>query len=281
MSVLVIAFDGLDKDLIEQFELEDIKLDEYGGIDNNTEMTKRKTSELFASFITGENHVEHGIKGLNKWDQPRGKIIDYTLPKYLLQNVRGFHKIKKVLEEVLNTHQRFFDRRDITSETLFDKIDNSKALDIPSYNPSPFWVNNTQIRLSESSLKKENLEYFWDEWEFERRKRNLFRPINTYFDLTMAHFHRPDIHQHRYGDKDINYDERRLRELYKETDKLAKKIIDFFEDEYDTIIFMSDHGLPTETQHNENAFYSCNKELFGDKTPKITDFHDKILNLID
>lgn len=43
---------------------------------------------------------------------------------------------------------------------------------------------------------------------------------------------------------------------------------------------MSDHGLPTEEGHNENAFYSCNRELFGSETPKITDFHDRILEIV-
>ena len=43
---------------------------------------------------------------------------------------------------------------------------------------------------------------------------------------------------------------------------------------------MSDHGLPTPHQHNEKAFYSCNRELFGDTTPLITDFHDRILDIV-
>lgn len=55
------------------------------------------------------------------------------------------------------------------------------------------------------------------------------------------------------------------------------------EEGFDTVLFVSDHGLPDVEKggHNENAFYSCNKELFGDKTPHITDFHDKILELTD
>ena len=55
---------------------------------------------------------------------------------------------------------------------------------------------------------------------------------------------------------------------------------------YDKIIIMSDHGLPYDKNHdkeghNLRAFYSCNEELFPDKTPKITDFHDKILELVE
>ena len=98
----------------------------------------------------------------------------------------------------------------------------------------------------------------------------------------MCHLHRTDHHQHQYGDPSIStYDEEKLQDLYEETDDLAGRIVGFFEEDYDYIIFMSDHGLPTEKEHNENAFYSCNKELFGDETPHITDFHDKILELTE
>ena len=59
-------------------------------------------------------------------------------------------------------------------------------------------------------------------------------------------------------------------------DELAKKIKQkALQKGYERIIFMSDHGLPAEEGHNENAFYSSNKELFGEEKPHITDFYDK------
>lgn len=65
--------------------------------------------------------------------------------------------------------------------------------------------------------------------------------------------------------------------MYKETDKLAGKIKKkALQKGYEKIIFMSDHGLPTEEGHNENAFYSSNKQLFGDEKPRITDFRDEL-----
>jgi hypothetical protein len=65
-------------------------------------------------------------------------------------------------------------------------------------------------------------------------------------------------------------------------DEMAAEIQQKAEEEgFDTVLFISDHGLPDVENggHNENAFYSCNRELFGDKTPHVTDFHDKILEL--
>jgi predicted AlkP superfamily pyrophosphatase or phosphodiesterase len=99
----------------------------------------------------------------------------------------------------------------------------------------------------------------------------------------MCHFHRVDQFQHYYGDESIGrFDQDKLLDLYRETDELASNIKQkALSAGYDCIIFMSDHGLPTEDQHNKQAFYSSNIELFGDDTPHITDFHDKILELTD
>lgn len=70
-NVLVVAFDGLDKEWIEEFELENIMQEEFGAIDNQTGMKNIYTSELFASFITGKNPQEHGIDGLTTWSNQK------------------------------------------------------------------------------------------------------------------------------------------------------------------------------------------------------------------
>jgi len=71
VSTLIVAFDGLDIDLIRRYDCETfLEMDEFGTVDNNTGITTRYTSELFASFITGETHEKHGVTGLTKWTNP-------------------------------------------------------------------------------------------------------------------------------------------------------------------------------------------------------------------
>jgi hypothetical protein len=41
----------------------------------------------------------------------------------------------------------------------------------------------------------------------------------------MIHFHRPDLYQHHYGEERARFDERKLREVYAETDSLAGEIL--------------------------------------------------------
>ena len=146
---------------------------------------------------------------------------------------------------------------------------------VPSYNPSIFTaygVNNYLMSMGGAYEK-----YKLCQVDFERRKNDLFKEIEeNRNNLLMCHLHMPDHIHHLFWEIGK---EKEVKEMYNEMDELAGEIKKKAADKYDCIIFMSDHGLPTETEHNENAFYSCNRELFPDKEPHITDFHDKILEL--
>lgn len=62
----MVALDGLDYELIKEFGLGNIKQDEFSKMDKQTGMNSVKTSELFASFITGKTNESHGVKGLKR-----------------------------------------------------------------------------------------------------------------------------------------------------------------------------------------------------------------------
>lgn len=282
-KVLVVAFDGLDRELIEDFRLENIQQEEFGAIDNQTGMKHIYTSELFASFITGKTHKEHGIEHLTTWeDERKGRLIETVAPKSIVENTRGFHRIRETLKTLLKTDEVKFSEEHLQEETLFEKIDNSRAMYVPGYNPSIFWQLKAETLPLEYGYGADVAGEFWDTREFEFRKKNLFSELENDIvsprDFLMIHLHRTDFHQHLYGDPTAVIDKDKLRKLYKETDELAGEILEKAEGKYDKIIFMSDHGLPAEKGHNGNAFYSCNTELFKEK-PKLTDFHDKILEL--
>lgn len=288
-KTLVVAFDGLDKDLIEEFGLEHLKQSEFGAIDNTTGISEIMTNELYASFITGETHEEHGIKGLKKDLTPiRNNLIRFLTPQKLVNNIRGFDFIRRNLNKIVKTESRDYFKQDLECDTIFEEVEDSRAMFVPSYNPSMVWAMMGFGKPLKYGYSQEDILKTWDKEEYEYRKRELFseleNPLIEPRSLLMCHFHRPDTHQHFYDDKHENsniksqgYDKAKLRKMYKETDNLAKEIKKkALEKGYTTIIFMSDHGRPTEKEHNENAFYSVNKELFGSQIPLITDFKRKI-----
>ncbi|MFB6199386.1 MAG: alkaline phosphatase family protein [Candidatus Nanohaloarchaea archaeon] len=283
-TVLVVAFDGLDKELIEEFGLENIPQKEFGVIDNNTLISERKTSELFASFITGENYKEHSIEGVGGWTNERIESLENAL-----DGIKFFDKFKGLRSAVYES-VNFFDaqktypkKEDLEIETIFDKVDDSRALFVPSYNPGSLWLVGPWQMMNHGFTPEEVCEE-WDGRSYEHRKRKLWSELQNDIvsprNLLMCHFHRADVYQHIYSFEN-QANRAKLRKVYIELDQFAGRIKDLaLEQGYDTVIFMSDHGLPIEKSHNKNAFYSSNKELFGDEIPHITDFHDKILELI-
>jgi len=286
-SILVVAFDGLDKELIDEFGLTNIKQEEFGSIDNQSNMSEIKTSELFASFITGENYNVHGVKGLVRHPKSyRRKFIDMILPESVRGSVRGLTRIEHALKGLLDVNDpRKHTKSDINGKTIFEEIENSRALFVPSYNPDLIFEAGEGFLPLKLGKGIDRTAEFWDRRCYSIRKEDLFSELENDIipprDFLMCHFHRPDIYHHLYGDREEGeFDKLKLRPMYEEIDGLAEEIkLKAIEKGYEHIIFMSDHGLPTEKGHNENAFYSCNKELFGEETPHITDFYDRILEL--
>lgn len=287
-NVLVIAFDGLDYELIQEFELENIVQREFGTIEYPELVYKISTSELFASFITGETWKNHGIKHLKRFDKEfANDILKSKQMDWITDNIRGGYRLRKLLAGALDTDEIAPDKRYLKCESIFEEIDNSRAMFVPGYNPSPVFETGMDFLMRKRHDNEKCIREF-DDRDFEIRKEKLFSELDNDIigarDFLMCHFGRPDYHQHLYGTPEIEqfFDKDKLKVLYREIDELAERIKEKALDKgYDTVIFMSDHGLPAKNEHNRNAFYSSNTEIFGTETPLITDFHDVIIDLVE
>lgn len=274
-KVLIIAFDGLDYELIQEYGLENVPQEEFGTIDNTSGVNTVVTTELFASFITGETWEEHGALGLGRHKKDWLNNFENFLNRYrFFKKFSGLRRSFYEQVPFFEGSRTSFTREDLESTAFFDKVSNSKAIDVPSYSVG-YNVDLMEI-LDEKGLSHavEELDRF-TEW----KRDELFREMEKGHNLIMAHFHKPD-HIHHWFWEVSKMD--KVEETYREMDEFADEILEKAEENgFDTVIFMSDHGLPDVEKggHNENAFYSCNHELFGDKTPHITDFHDKVLEL--
>lgn len=269
--VLVAAFDGADRQIIDDLGLDNLYQSEYGGIDNDTDVFSRMTTELFVSFITGETYEAHGVKGLGTWDN---KFV-HDFEKFA-ENYKALRKFKGLRKSLLKRFTPFnpagYSKEDYPQQTLFEKIDNSYCLDVPGYEGT---MQNGNFLLKkrglDAAVKQQNAIN-------DYKQRELLNLIEKDYDFVMAHFHKIDHFHHWFWEIG---DEEKAKETYREADEYAGKLKEkALDNGFDYVIFMSDHGLPTESQHNKNAFYSCNRKLFGDKTPHITDFHDKILEIV-
>ena len=268
--VLLVAIDGMDSELIEKYKCENLLgMEEYGGIDNSTGIFRIWTSELFASLITGENYEVHGVKGLAYWKNSKIEKLEKFFEKYHF--FRKFNGLRKSFYKKLGFGLRGYTKDDYDIPTLFEKIPNSRSIDVPGYDiafsKGGELIGNYGI---EGAIRQQD-------YIAEKKKGDLLDAIDVDYDFLMAHFHKIDHYHHWFWEMG---EEEPVEEVYKEFDSLAAEILERAEGKFDYVIFMSDHGLPTPEQHNENAFYSCNRELFDDKKPKITDFHDRIIEIV-
>jgi len=275
MSVLIVAFDGMDKELLEKYDCRTVQQEEYGSIEVKKSVSCLITPEVFASFLTGTTYEEHGVINKKKFDNTViDKIENLNKYKFFRKSLGLRNTIYKNIP-FLHTGKRGYNRDDLEAETFLDKVPDSKAIAVPAYNKGysfGFYDTATQHGMDIGEDERQRiLRYLTDD---------LMRAIEERHTVIMMHTQEPDRAHHWYwevGKID------KVEETYHKLDDLAKEIKEKAKDNgYDTIIFMSDHGLPDVESgdgHNKNAFYSCNHELFPDKTPHITDFHDKILEL--
>lgn len=268
-NVLVVAFDGLDHDLIERFDCQNLQQTEFGRIDNRSAVNKVVTSELFASFLTGEHADVHGVSGLRRWPATRkGRLLAWT-DTYLPGPVHGG------IRRILNGQQRTYYRADLTNETFLDHVDDARTIRFPSYDKQTL-----HDRIWTGLSLYDDAELCNDDSlaEFHYRRHELFRNLQYPFEVLLCHFIRSDTIQHIHEEEAKDSPEV-LKPYYAMFDDLAGEIIEAAE-EYDYVFFLSDHGLPEGDEHNENAFYSVNEPLGLDE-PRLTDFHDLFLELLN
>ncbi|MDY6770074.1 MAG: alkaline phosphatase family protein [Candidatus Nanohaloarchaea archaeon] len=269
-SVLIVAFDGMDRELIQEYGLEHVPQQEFGQIDNHTGIKNIKTGELFASFITGETWTEHGITMVKGWNHPAMDWFERRIP-----TKDPFYswaaKVKDMVKCATGLDRSPYTKDDLPMDTIFEKVPNSRAVNVPSYSV------NTGIEVWTWVMDRYGTEHAAREAEkeFAMRQEEFMDALDDGHDLLMAQFHYTDFMNHMFG-APVRDDER-LEAAYHRIDDFAADIIDAAEGDYDVILFMSDHGLPTENQHNRQAFYSLNREE-GLDTPHITDFHDLVLD---
>lgn len=271
-GILVVAFDGMDKKLIDKYQLDYITQRYIGSIDNDSGIKSRSTSELFASMITGETWEKHGVTGVMGeffGSEILGFFESLIKKTYLGTKTRGLRKAIYTSFQSIDYERRKYRKKDYDLDTIFDEI-GGKALYVPSYNPDPDWMLGKPHQL----IKYYEIEKVLDENHRNTQKRlKRFSEINhSFWKLTFLHLHEPDTAQ------DLHYEN--LEKEYERLDKIAKEIKEEYGEQYEYIIFMSDHGRPIDSEHNKKAFYSSNKRLSFGSEPHITEFYGEILRII-
>lgn len=268
MKMLVIGIDGLEYDLVEKFNLENLKQEEYSKVKvplSEGEIYPH-TPEVWGSFLTG-NHFKKQFKYStsflnilpflakmkNKFIKKRtgiGKFILDLFSKTSIDMSKSFPKLEqKTFMEHCNSDYcniPFFD----FSEKFAGKI-----------SPITKKFKKGQVSYQEYKSFVKNM--------YTTTKKRMFEKLkNTNSDLFFGYFYYLDLLQHHFfKDKEL------IKNAYKEVDKTVKKLIDL--SKADFVLIISDHGSKN-GKHTKHGFYSFNKKI-GLDFPYITDFYDIIM----
>lgn len=271
MRVFVVGLDGLEYTLVEKLNLRHIKQVEYGKV-QLSDAPKVLTPILWASFISGG--FEHGVAGFtvkNRFLQTSDRLLKKL--RINPHSIKAVWETYRFLARLGVARSRPVTKADWRTKTLFDEVPNSVAVSIPAYNE---WKSIHQMRLDypfiglvEMGRLKEADECVKTNWRiFHQKIRYTQVLLEKNYDLLMVHFLILDTIGHLYWHKPA-----KIKDAYRFVNSavatLASKAKDWF------ILIVSDHGMKRGL-HTDYAFYSSNIPL-GLKDPKLTDFHDIIL----
>jgi hypothetical protein len=270
-KLVIVGLDGLDYQKIEKYDCENLVLEDFGKLD--LEDLPLTTPVLWASMITGKQPEEHGVNSMLTFRGEKVRKADRILTKILNKfGFAGVHLRKFLWYYIYDSSLIVPDREVLKSDTVFEKIKDAVALDIPGYSEYPYIAGKMNVGPSHRKYPPVSREHVFRDVKAEHfyRKKQFFEHVGEH-KMVMQHFHYPDWHQHLF------LSEEKDQELYSYMDEFAGEILDAV-DEDTLVVFCSDHGVE-DGGHRDQAFYSSNADL-GDGV-KLTNIIDRALQHLD
>ena len=259
MKVLLLALDGLDLDTVKRLNCIQLLQNQYCLMDVPIDKVLKVPSSptVWASFLAGKLVERHfGSKKLRLLSKIRSHIpLSLGIAKRMTKSPVSF-------------------AGKLECETLFDKIENSKAINVPYINNDgehlkiPFMLSHEEVSLDEvidaalDLLAKQSLAI---EKDIQSSMEN---------DFVFAFLGFPDILEHLCFSSRMGI----VRNMYFSLNSMVQNIRGVVGNECHFFI-MSDHGFNFEKgTHSLQGFFSSNKQLPSCPS-SIYELHDLIVEL--
>jgi len=286
-KVLILGIDALEYELVEKWDLKNLKQEEYGKVELPLmNLQEAATVIIWPCFITGKKAKEMGFSTIHVFPSPLQVIVENIYPyfrRYLID-----YNAKNV-EEKIKGKQTFLDnvahllkklgllhspcRKDIRSETIFDVIPDSMHLHVPVYDNNAFPPYRKMVVEAISNPAKRPLVELAALNEFKQRTKEVFEWLGKgNWRLFMQYFYVLDGIQHVFYNQP-----KKIAKFYLMFDEFVRKVREKIENDT-LLLIVSDHGQKNGI-HTNYGFYSVNKPL-GLKNPKLIDFRWIIEDLL-
>lgn len=227
------------------------------------------TFPIWTSFITGKMPEEHGIITQIKSDHV-GNFLKAM--KKVLHLKKRFGLTKKLVRLGLTSLE--WNKTDIKVETIFDRIPNSIAINVPGYSKKLTKAALSHERILELLEKNRDYEIRESVWVMtEKIAKETKKRMHEDYGLLMAHFWTMDYFGHYFiGDKEtMDFAHRRVDDMVGEFQEIASDGL---------FLIVSDHGMKLiEKQFGEHSDYGfCSTNIYMPKLHNlhITEFADLI-----
>ncbi len=274
MRALILAYDGLDHDLVEKLSLRNVLQREHGMVDVPIVggIDDPSTPIVWTSFITGEPPGVHGVDMPQMWGSRLDGLRSYVRRHKGIHGVLKRFKVGCRVREAMDVRPNFPGREDIKVDTLFEAVKPSVALGVPVYNKNL----EEMYPIGDVLRARQDPDYLP---VFEERVRRIFaEEVERLFDalegewrLLMTHFHVTDLYGHAFWGTE------KLATLYEEMDLLTKRVKSRLRED-DLVLIISDHGM-SRLGHTKKGFYSLNVRI-GLEEPAIEDFFKIVTGLL-
>ena len=274
MRVLILAYDGLDHDLVDTLSLRNILQREHGKVDVPIVggIDDPSTPIVWTSFITGEPPEVHGVDMPQMWDNEFDGLRSFVRRHRGIHNILKRFKVGHKVREATGSRSSFPSRKNIKVDTFFEVVKPSIALGVPVYNKN---LEET-YPIGDVMRARQDPEYLP---VFEERVRGIFdEEVEALFDaidgewrLLMVHLHITDLFGHAFWGTE------KVATLYEEMDLLTKRVKAKLRED-DLVLIVSDHGM-SKLGHTKKGFYSFNVKI-GLVDPDIKDFFNIVTGLL-
>lgn len=284
MRVLILGIDALDHDLVEEWNLKNLKQKEYGKliVPITKALREPATEIVWPCFITGKEPKEMGFNSPVLYRQPYKWFFDhiYSLtpssfadvhPDSILEEKNAKRLFLDKISNVLTKAGVFYhpSRANIKAPTMFDNTFLKTAhFHIPVYDKDPF--PEYRKRIVDVIMKQVPASEFTAACKksFYDRAEELIHYLkeNKDWDLVMMYWFCLDAVQHAFFNSKL-----KIMDFYLMFNEFVGNLNSKLPS--DVLLFiLSDHGQKKGI-HTDHGFYSCNKKL-GLKNPKIIDFKE-------
>jgi len=282
MKVMILGIDALDYNLVNKWDLKNLKQNEYGKtiVPITEDLDEPATVIVWPCFITGKEPGEMGFISPVIYRQPFKWFFDHFYspvtssftdvhPNSILEKKNTKRLILDGISSILKKAGIYFQptRVNIKAPTLFDNDSLKTAhFHIPVYDKDVFPEYRKQIvdvimkRTSTSEFSKACKKTFYERCE----ELQTYLHQNKDWDLVMMYWFCLDAVQHAFYKNKL-----KIMDFYLLFNEFVGKLKNTLPEDV-MILIVSDHGQE-KGLHTNYGFYSCSKKL-GLNNPKIIDF---------